>query len=393
MILSRLKIGCFAVLILLILPACGSSDRKPVLKFPPLFTLTGVFETGKEPSFLVTEDFNADGNLDLMVSNSGGHTISYFKGQGDGTFKDAITLRTGADPICIAVGDFNNDQLLDFVELNYQDQTIQTFLNTGVTFRNTGLVLKPGRIPINLTVDDFNEDGLPDIAVSLRFHKVVFLWGKGNGHFSEPVAHPVKGQPTGLVTGDYNQDQHRDLAVALAGSGNRGVQVFWGDGRGGFDVSKLIPGGGQPLTISNIDANGDGLEDLVTSSNSLHALTLILNQGNKTFKTLPDFSAGEFPKFIVGGDFTGDGAADLAVSNATNDTVSVVVGYGDGTFSFPAIRHRVEEYPQGLVAGDFNKDGKQDLAVSCRDKNRISILIQRNLPRNKAKAPPRSQPS
>ena len=345
----------------------------------PLFRISAVLDTGKEPSFLITDDFDIDGNLDLVVLNSAEHTMSVYKGIGDGTFEDQLQYRTGADPICLTVADFNSDGFKDIAELNYQDQNIQIFLNTGRgKFKNSGKVINPGRIPINLVAGDFNGDNYPDLAVSLRFHKVAILFGKGTGGFKDPIAIPVKGQPTGLVVGDYDHDKHIDVAVALAGSGNVGVEILWGDGKGKFEKSKVFKGGGQPLTVANVDANNDGYMDLVTSSNSLHAMTMLMNNKDKTFKTLRDFSAGEFPKFVAAEDFTGDGIVDLAVSNSTHDTVAVTLGRGDGTFIYPPIKHYVDEYPQGLVAGDFNKDGKMDVAVSCRDKNLLTVMLKKN---------------
>jgi len=348
-------------------------------KMAPLFRISTVLDTGKEPSFLVADDFDIDGNLDLVVLNSGEHTMSVYKGKGDGSFKDQVQYKTGADPICLAVADFNSDGFKDIAELNYQDQDIQIFLNTSRGgFKNTGKVIKPGKIPINLIAGDFNEDGYPDLAVSLRFHKVAILFGKGTGRFKDPVTMPVKGQPTGLVVDDYNHDKHVDVAVALAGSGHVGVEILWGDGKGQFEKSKVFKGGGQPLTVANVDANNDGFMDLVTSSNSLHAMTMLMNNKDKTFKTLRDFSAGEFPKFVVAKDFTGDGIVDLAVSNSTHDTVAVTLGRGDGTFVYPPIKHFVDEYPQGLVAGDFDKDGRMDVAVSNRDKNLLTVMLKKN---------------
>jgi len=363
---------------LLFLMGCPpTSQSKKKLK--PLFRIHAVLDTGKEPSFLITADFDNDGNLDLVVLNSGEHTFSVYQGNGDGTFKDQVQYTTGADPICLAVADFNSDGFKDIAELNYRDENIQIFMNTGRGgFKNTGKIIKPGRIPINLTAGDFNEDGYPDLAVSLRYYKVAILFGKGSGKFKDPVAIQVRGQPTGLVVGDYNHDQHLDVALAVAGSGNVGVEILWGNGKGEFEQSKLYRGGGQPLTIANVDANNDGFMDLVTSSNSLHAMTMVINNKDKTFKSLRDFAAGEFPKFVAAADFSGDGIPDLAVSNSTKDTIAVILGRGDGTFTYPPINHFVDEYPQGLVTGDFNKDGKMDLAVSCRDKNLLTVLLKKN---------------
>ena len=370
-------------LALLFLTGCPPASKSKK-KMAPLFRISAVLDTGKEPSFLVADDFDIDGNLDLVVLNSAEHTMSVYNGNGDGTFKDQVQYHTGADPICLTIADFNRDGFKDIAELNYQDQTIQIFLNTGRGgFKNTGKVFKPGRIPINLVSGDFNADGNPDLAVSLRFHKVAILFGKGTGSFKDPVPIAVKGQPTGLVVGDYNHDKFVDVAVALAGSGNVGVEILWGNGKGKFEKSKVFKGGGQPLTVANVDANNDGFMDLVTSSNSLHAMTMLMNNKDKTFKTLRDFSAGEFPKFVAAEDFSGDGIIDLAVSNSTHDTVAVTLGRGDGTFIYPPIKHYVDEYPQGLVSGDFNKDGKMDVAVSCRDKNLLTIMLKKNA------APPR----
>ncbi len=381
MIISRsvrfLCLFLFAVLMSWGCPPAQNSQKK---KMPRLFELTNVLETGKDPSFLVADDFNLDGNLDLGVVNSGDHTFSIFLGKGDGEFHEQLVSTTGVDPICMVVADFNRDQLPDLAIVNYADQTIMVYLNMGSgKFRLTGQVLKPGKIPINIAAGDFDGDGVFDLAVSMRYHKVVFFHGQGNGLFSDPKSIPVKGQPTGLIAGDYNHDRISDVAVALAGSGKTGVVILWGKGKGEFEQSKVYRGGGQPLSIANIDANGDGFMDLVTSSNSLHALTMVMNNGDGTFRSLRDFSSGEFPKFVVVRDFTGDNIPDLAVSNVTMDTISVSLGKGDGTFTYPPIYHEVEEYPQGMAVGDFNNDGLIDIATACRDKNLISILLKKNM--------------
>ena len=349
-------------------------------KMPRLFTINFVMETGAEPSFMIAEDFNLDGELDLVVTNSGDNTLSYFKGKGDGTFKNQIIMKTGEDPICVVTADFNNNGYPDLAVLNYRDQSINIYLNSRFgSFRKTGLPLKPGKIPINMTSGDFNRDGINDLAVTMRYHKVMILIGRGKGRFKNPVAIPVKGQPTAIVVGDYDRNKIIDIAVALAGSGKTGVQVLWGIGNGTFDSSKIFRGGGQPLTLANIDVDSDGYDDLITSSNVLHAMTLIRNNRDKTFTTLKDFASGAFPKFVAVADFTGDGKPDLAVSNSTDDLVTVSLGRGDGTFTYPPIAHVVDEYPQGMVVGDFDHDGLIDMAVTCRDKQLVNILIKRNI--------------
>ena len=389
---THMKKYLFSGVLLLAFFLIGCPQSKVQKKMPPLFVLSFTIETGAEPSFLITDDFNRDGKLDLVVANSGDKSFSFFKGIGDGTFKDQKTFSTGQDPICITSADFNMDGYLDLAILDYADQDILIFMNTRLGgFKQMKTKINAGKIPINLTAGDFNEDGFPDIAVTLRFHKVSILMGKGNGEFKAAKSMPMKGQPTGLVLGDYNHDQHVDIAVAVAGSGNRGVQVLWGKGDGEFNSSKLFKGGGQPLTIVNIDVNADGYGDLVTSSNPLHAMNTVINNKDETFTGLRDFASGNFPKFVAAADFTGDGIPDIAVSNSTDDVVSVSLGKGDGTFTYPPIYHRVEDHPQGIVSGDFNGDGLIDLAVSCRDQGTLNILMKRNIVNPKPDLPDKSQ--
>jgi len=378
------------VIIFLILPALIACPKPQVQKkIPALFQFNFSMDTGKSPSFLITDDFTRDKKLDLVVVNSEGHSFSVYKGKGDGTFFDQVVYQTGQDPICVVSADFNADGYVDLAVLNYADQNIEIFMNTRLGgFKKIKTKLKPGKIPINMTTGDFNEDGFPDLAVTLRYHKVTVLRGKGNGRFHDPQSFHVKGQPTGIVVGDYNNDKHIDIAFALAGSGGKGVQLLWGRGDGSFVPSKRFRGGGQPLTIVNLDVNNDGYGDFVTSSNVLHAMTAVINQGDETFKARRDFASGNFPKFVVAADFSGDGLDDIVVSNATDDRISVSLGKGDGTFTYPPVYHPVDEHPQGMAVGDFNGDGILDLAVSCRDKMVIDILLGKNVQLPSFSVPP-----
>ncbi len=43
---------------------------------------------GNNPRSVVVADFNGDGFLDIAVANQGDNSISLFRGNGDGTFKE-----------------------------------------------------------------------------------------------------------------------------------------------------------------------------------------------------------------------------------------------------------------------------------------------------------------
>src|SRR5580692_44115 len=54
---------------------------------------------------------------------------------------------------------------------------------------------------------------------------------------------------------------------------------------------------------------------------------------------------------------------DLAVANSGSGTVSILLGNGNGTFRTQTT-YAVGSGAKGIVAADFNNDGKMDLAVS-----------------------------
>ena len=61
------------------------------------------------------------------------------------------------------------------------------------------------------------------------------------------------------------------------------------------------------------------------------------------------------------GDFNGDGKADLATANVDGNTVSVLLGNGDGSFR-TNVDYSVGNpnwLPTSVAVGDFNGDGKQ----------------------------------
>ena len=82
------------------------------------------------------------------------------------------------------------------------------------------------------------------------------------------------------------------------------------------------------------------------------------------------------------GDVNGDGKPDLVVANAGSNTVSVLLGNGNGTFK-PQQTFATGSYPVSVTVGDVNGDGKPDLVVAnCwqRHGERAAGQRQRHLP-------------
>src|SRR2546425_1268326 len=86
-----------------------------------------------------------------------------------------------------------------------------------------------------------------------------------------------------------------------------------------------------------------------------------------------DFAAGRSPDSVAVGDFNGDGKLDLAVANFDSSDVSVLLGNGDGSFK-AALTFGAGRGPSFVAVGDFNGDGKLDLAVANPGSSDSSVL-------------------
>ena len=64
---------------------------------------------------MAVADFDADGNLDLAMTNSTSDSVSVVRGNGDGSFQTAQSFAAGDGPTSAAASDVNGDGVLDLV--------------------------------------------------------------------------------------------------------------------------------------------------------------------------------------------------------------------------------------------------------------------------------------
>src|SRR5207253_1441518 len=73
------------------------------------------FPVPSNPHFVVAEDFNLDGNMDLATVSESQNNASVILGNGAGGFGSATNFPVGTYPRAAAVGDFNLDARADIV--------------------------------------------------------------------------------------------------------------------------------------------------------------------------------------------------------------------------------------------------------------------------------------
>jgi hypothetical protein len=177
--------------------------------------------------------------------------------------------------------------------------------------------------------------------------------------FLGPASYAVPGGAGRLAVADFNGDGVPDLATTNYDSGTVSILLGRGDGTRG-DAARYDAGVG-PGSIVVGDFNGDGILDLAVTNFSYtgtNTVSILLRNGDGSFRPPTSYACGARPVGLVTGDFNGDGVPDLAVAGA--NAISVLLGRGDGTFA-PPLNYLGGNGPDPLVVGDFNGDGLPDL--------------------------------
>lgn len=123
--------------------------------------------------------------------------------------------------------------------------------------------------------------------------------------------------------------------------------------------------GGTASQIIVADFNGDHIPDIATVNGDTNTVSILINNGDGTFRPHLDFATGPGPSGLAAVDWNKDGKMDLVVSNGGADaahSVSILLGNGDGTFQ---PHHDIAGAPNAnsIAVGDFNDDGHPDIAT------------------------------
>ena len=388
-------------------------------------TITGQYENDQFGYALASGDLNADGETDLAVGASGyssdtGRAYIFY---GDGSLASGATsadhIITGSNSgdkfgAALMTGDFNADgetdlvvgapeQVGGYVYIFHNDGSLPiSAADANVTITGT---TSGDLFGYSMASGDFNLDGEIDLAIGASGYssdtgRAYLFYNDGSIPTTAATANVIiTGGAVGdnfgqaLASGDLNADGETDLAVGAPSYDTNGgrAYIFHNDGSlattaGAADVT--ITGEASSLfggSLATGDFNADGTIDLAVGASGYSSDTgrayIFHNDGSiptaagSADVIITGESSSEFGTSLTAGDYNNDTRIDLAVGAAgySSDTGRVYIFHNDGSVPTTAATADVtftgeatgDHFGFSLASGDFNTDGKTDLAVGA----------------------------
>jgi hypothetical protein len=225
-----------------------------------------------------------------------------------------------------------------------------------------------------LATGDFNGDGAADIAVS-AYSAVNVFFGQGDGGFSNPVTPSCGTDCFAIAVGRINSDLKDDLVVTSRGTNE--VAVLLATGTNMFMPAATHGAFPNPNGVVLADWGGTGVVSLAVTLYASTSNVLVFNGiGGAAFTNGTTLTASPFPRSITAAHFNADTNMDLAVVSydpGNTSLVTVFLGLGAGEFGGPSY-YSSGAVPYAVTTGDFNHDNTPDLLVVNRDSSSVSVL-------------------
>ena len=237
-----------------------------------------IVNVSPHPHMVKLYDLNGDEHVDLLVDDRNAEALRLFPGSGDGGFGNPNQIPVGGDPYRgISLFDVNNDGNIDIVSPNPDRVEILTGNGSGVFTQFT--TLYPGFAPFSASAGDFNGDGIMDItAASGEGAGGLAVWfGNSDSSFGEKVNYELASGPTRLATGDLTNDGKDEIVVTSYIGGEIAILVA-----GEKSQLERIALGGYPYGVATGDFNNDDLVDIAVANDGTNFVTVLFSNDNST---------------------------------------------------------------------------------------------------------------
>jgi hypothetical protein len=355
---------------------------------------------------VVAADVDGDGDLDLLFANGQGYAAGgarpqhLFLNNGSGTFVAAHANLNVADfnAQMVIAEDFDNDGDLDVMyspegAFPGVTQKPRMLINNGAGVFNDQSATRIPNINMAsfcLAAGDVDNDGDLDVAITDggTFAGVAtqcrLYENNGNGFFTDATAArmPVDTYNAQDVT-FFDWDNDFDVDILLSGKGAVGKRsrLYLNDGAGVYSVSTIFDntGTGGTYEIDVADLDGDGDQDLVVQSISGS------NEGwarNNAFASVTNAvfvgTNGNDDNEMAAFDYDNDGDFDAFVGSLAGNQEKVYNNNGAGVLTYAGgTVQPVSDPTLDIGFGDLNGDRKIDLISAQGETSTLSLLVNK----------------
>ncbi|MEL6196081.1 MAG: VCBS repeat-containing protein [Myxococcota bacterium] len=218
---------------------------------------------------------------------------------------------------------------------------------------------------------DFDQDGQIDL-LNTTGSELRVLFGSGTagqieGRFRFESFDLAEGNLGAMLHEDLNGDGHKELVIArqAPASGSPGLYLWEGRAAGFLPlVYDVVDGPFHASELSVTNIAGDGTRDVLAYSASRQAVVYEQQSDASLVAHTPVSVPGVDSLFVL--DANGDGISDLVSTKSGRTALEIRLGLEDGGFSdasdistFP----RLDQNQYRLFRSDYDRNGRDDLAV------------------------------
>ncbi len=234
----------------------------------PVYTTPGI-------TALAVRDINRDGYRDIIATGWSSDVIVYMQGAIEWYFERPELIEAKGGPRDIAVADFDGDGWDDFALAMYSSEQVALWKGDGEGgFEPVTRFSSRGRLPHRIRAADMNSDGEQDLVIShwAADDSIVIFYGESDFRFGSSREillgsdrEKVEAEIRDIAVGDLDGDGRPDIAAACYASNE--VVVLMNRSKDTrlpqpFEEERHSYTNGKPRALCIADFNNDNKRDL-----------------------------------------------------------------------------------------------------------------------------------
>ncbi len=344
------------------------------------------FDIGDPSSGVSQGDIDGDGKPDFVITRAGNSRteISVFRNistPGSIKFAASESYFIPGNHLSkkVKIRDLDRDGKPDVIVSNTTNNELTIFKNKsiiGAIDLSDTTIIHVDNVPNTaaISIEDLDNDGKPEIVIVPFINANVYILknqSTSSGfNFSDPIVLSVSGNLNNISIGDLNNDGKNDIVVSKTIQNEIAVLLNNTSVDISFEAPALFPSNTAPWGLDLVDFDGNGLTDILVSSNNGNFFTYFKNETITTLVlTKEDYSQTKNSLFIKSADLSNDGKPDFAMTTY-NDA--------DNTYEMVVIRNNFCFQPEILQGSDLTICNGQTVRLEATPALDVTYVWSRN---------------